>query len=529
MNVLDRSAVLRGVLAGAFLYAFASSASAQDATTKQDPAAKQDATTKPDAATPTDEEAERRARAEAVAALPTWESYGAGGEAGMEETFFRLARDFVMTSDEGIHPLGHVPVWPRGEFKIAGIRVLPFVREGVVWDYNYYRQPETGDFAGDNGRKPQWTHQNEIGAMGDLSLMGGRLGIASTVDSIWNVRYGHDAPKDTWDFEGQIGATYRWPSGVWIAGGYRYNRTHDPDDLPVSPKTDFGRTTNGAFFNLGFDRDIFFGTKLQFEFGVQTNNERADDQIYSDLNRTETTVFGKASYPFLGRNTCRAFLLLSETLNQRDSEAINNGNTLNVSFGVEGSIPLREGEYRGLRGQVSLGFQSGHYEDNTYTQGSQTFVQDKNSYDTTLMAIVALQYVMSPRTTLDLRYTHDVEFSFYGNYQEVDRIEFSATHTFTRQLVGRADVYYEHENPSGYSPQQPLNGIDLSKPAPNVNREGGGVGLRYAVNEWCDLDLSVNAENRNDHENSFRNYEGVFGVTFYLNAIKRNPRVGPDR
>jgi len=518
--------MLRGVATGACLYAFAAlapSAEAQDAATPDaESKAKQDAKAKETAA-------EKKEREEAIAALPTWESYGAGGEAGMEETFFRLTRDFVMTSDDSIHPLGHVPIWPRGEFKIAGFRVLPFVREGVTWDSNFYRQPETGNGPNSQGRKAEWTHENELGVMADTALMGGRLGISMSIDSIWSVRYGHDAPSDTWDFEGQLGARYNWPSGVWIAGGYRYNRSHDPADLPTV-SDDYGRATHGAFFNLGFDRDIFFGSKLQFEFGVHTRDVDASNQAYADGNRTETTIYAKASYPFLGRKTTRLFAVVSDTFNQRDSQAINDGSTVSFNTGIEGSIPLREGEYRGLRGQLSVGFQHGFYENKSYRQGSQEIVNDNSQDKTTLLFIAALQYIMSPKTTTDLRYTHDTQFSFYGNYEVVDRVEFSVSHTFSRALTGRADTYWEHTDPSGKQPQETVNGTDFSHGATNVNREGAGVGLRYAVNEWMDLDLSVNVENRNDvSENSFKNYEGVFGITFYLNALTSKARVGSDR
>ncbi len=520
MNVNDKSAMLRGVLRGACLYAFGALSTAAFADDG-------------DAAKPHADDSSKTARDDAVETVPKWESYGAGmGDVTMEETFFRLSRDFVTTSDEGIHRLGSVPIWPRGELKIGGFRVLPFLREGVTWDDNYYKQPESGSGSGNLGRRSEWTHDNEVGLLADTALMGGRLGISTSIDSIWGIHYGRNSPPDTWDFEGQLGATYHWPSGVWISGGYRYNRSHDATDLPEAAHSpnDFGRSTNGFFVDLGMDRDLFFGSKAQFEVGMQTRSVRADNKTFADLNRKETTVYAKASYPFLGRDTTRIFALASETFNQRDSEAINNGNVFTFNTGIEGTIPLRQGEYRGLRGQVSVGFQRGIYENNKYTQGSQTFIEDSSPHATTIDFIAALQYVMSPKTTLDLRYTHDAEFSFHGNYQIVDRLEWSASHTFTRQLTGRVDAYYEHQSPSGRSPQTPINGIDLSGPAKNVNREGAGIGFRYAVNDWMDFDVSMNVENRNDHtDNSFKNYEGILGVTFYLNALTPRPRPGTDR
>ena len=55
------------------------------------------------------------AREEAVNELPKWESYGSGNDQSrLDETFFRLAQDFVSTSEVGVRRLGHVPIWPRG-------------------------------------------------------------------------------------------------------------------------------------------------------------------------------------------------------------------------------------------------------------------------------------------------------------------------------------------------------------------------------------------------------------------------------
>jgi long-subunit fatty acid transport protein len=143
--------------------------------------------------------------------------------------------------------------------------------------------------------------------------------------------------------------------------------------------------------------------------------------------------------------------------------------------------------------------------------------------------MAALQYIMSSKTTMDLRYNHETEFSTHGNYQLVDRIEFGVSHAFNRQLSGQLDLYYEHSDPSGENPHEPLNGIDLSESAPNVNREGAGIGFRYAINDWMDVDMSMSVENRNDvPENSFKNYQGLLGFTFYLNALTSRMRAPVD-
>lgn len=493
------SAKLSGVLAGASLYAVAVPALAQDSSAGAKPKSDRDA---------------------AVETMPTWESYGAGEPESQEETFFRLSRDFVTSSDMSIQRLGSVPIWPRGELKIFGLRLMPYLRQAVQWDDNYYKQSQAGNAPNSKGRDSVWTHISEVGVLGDAALMGGRLTLATSIVSTWNQRYGNDSAPDTWDFNGQVGATYTSPQGAWVAGGLTYERRHDPADIPLY-SNDFGRNRSGAFLHFGLNRDIFFGTKLRFEFGVDSSNYVAHDNTYNAMDRTETVFYGKVSYPFLKNDTARVFVLAREKLMFKDYSGLNDGKSFGMSVGMDGSIPIRDGEYRGIRGQVSVGFDSALYDNNTYTAGSQTIVNDTNNRNSTTANVqVALNYVMSPKSTADLRYIHDAEFSFYGNYQVVDHVQFTFSHNFTRQLTGRFQAFYEHTNPNGQSPQASIPSNTISQGANNVNREGAGLGLRYAINEWMDVDLTANVENRNDHTvNSFRNYSGILGLTFYLNAL----------
>lgn len=498
---------LGGLAAGACLYAFALPALAQDAATGG-------ATVKP--GTPGSD-----ANA-AVKTVATWEAAAESQPETVEDTFFRLARDFLSNYDNGFRRLGSVPIWPRGEMKIGGFRIFPFLRQAVEWQDNYFLQPATGPAEDDRGRQPQWTHVNEVGAIADTALAGGRLKIGIGVDSVWNVRYG-DAPPDTWDFQGNITATYTWPTGMWLSTGMTYDRRHDPADVP-NLSDDFGRSDRNGFVTLGFDRDLFFGSKLKYEVGLNTGSYQADDAAYSDMDRTESIFHVKVSYPFL-RETTRLFTLVTYQIDNRNSDAVNDGQSVGINFGMEGSIPLREGAYRSIRGQISVGFDSALYENDTYRRGSETLVADSNRRATNLNLLAALQYVMSPRSTVDLRYAHDTEFSFYGNYQVVDRVDLSFTHNFTRRLTGRISAYYEHTDPSGNDQAQSIPPNNLSSNDDNMNLEGLGVGFRYAFNEWMDIDISADVENRNDHvDKSYKNYRGVLGVTFFLNALTPKPR-----
>ena len=514
---------LTGLAAGAFLYAFAVPAFAEDdavAPVKNAPVAADAAPAPPAKPAPKSD------KTAAVQTVETWESYGGGSAETVEESFFRLSRDFVTTSEDGFKRLGSVPIWPRGDLKVGGIRLMPFVREAMEYSSNYYDQNNTGPTSANHGISNQITHVNEVGALADTALAGGRLRLNASVDSIWNVNY--NSVPDTWDFNGSFGATYRWDTGVWVSAGMSYERRHDPADLP-NLSNDFARHNTMTFFTLGFDRDIFFGTKIKWEFGVQTQSPQAQDSAYSNMDRQETTVWAKASYPFL-RDTTRLFVRLSERFDQRQTNELNNGKSFGMNFGIEGSIPLRQGEYRGIRGQISIGFESSNYTNDTYRAGSSTVQPDSNRQATHLTGQVALQYLMSMKSSVDLRYLHGTEFSFYGNYQVVDRVDLTFSHNFTRQLTTRIGTFFEHTTPSGDNPQDTIPQNNYYSDAGSVTREGIGAGARYAINDWMDVDASADVENRNDHgDKSYRVYTAVVGLTFYLNALTPKVRSAISR
>src|SRR6185295_6631068 len=131
-------------------------------------------------------------------------------------------------------------------------------------DSNYFHQPETARAPGSRGRDAQWTQVNEAGLLADTVLAGGRARLSMSIDALYNVRFTNDPQKpNTLDFDGQAGASYRWPSGIWISGGYAYERRDDPGDFHLR-SSDLSRDSHNTFVNVGFDRDVFFGTKLQF-------------------------------------------------------------------------------------------------------------------------------------------------------------------------------------------------------------------------------------------------------------------------
>ena len=510
---------LSGAAVGVCLYALASPAAAQDA--PQEPPKDE---SQPAAEEGKQDEQQQPKKTETEKAIEDVETIEAG-EGGvkpesLQDTFFRLSRNFVATSDDGFRRLGTVPLFPKGEMKIGDVRLFPYLREAVEYESNFFRATDD-DPAGEQG---QWTHVNELGALADLALMGGRMHLSAGADAVWRMRYGSDAPEDTFEIDSQFDASYVWPSSVYIRAGVAYVIRHDPDDLPTTGATDFGRHQTRTYITLGTDRDIFFGSRFHFEMGLQTNAETADDSTYSDMNRNEYIAYLKASYPFL-KDTTRIFGLARYRWDQRDSDAINDGQAFGFSVGLEGSIPLSQGAYRSLKGQIQVGFDSAVYDNNETQSGPTTTVNDNNDAATTANVLVGLQYLMSPRASIDLRYLHQAEFSFYGNFQVVDRIDTNFTSNLTRRLTGRLSAFYEHTSPSGTYPRETIPPTPGTQDAPNTGRWGLGAGLRWAWTEWVDIDLSTDMERyANDATGDWHNYRAILGLTFYLNALKPKPR-----
>ncbi len=471
----------------------------------------------------------RSDRAEAAREIPKWESYGATNPEDLEETFFRLAQDFVSTSEIGVRRLGHVPIWPRGELKFGKVRILPYLREGVEYDSNIYKKNGSAFVStspGKDGRQSSWTHTNQVGFLADMMLNGGKTRISASVDSRWNVRYRQEQPDD-WELDSQIGVNHRFNRDVWVGFGYAYERRSDPIEIDFTDR--FRRTNNRTFLEVGFDRDFITGSKADLKVGVNYRDVQPHETGLEDSDRGETQYYARLSYPFW-KKTTRIYALARYRDDNRESDKINDGNVWGFDLGVAGSIPLRAGEYRGLRGDVSIGFDHAAYEDETFSDDAGVqYYRDQNDTDTSLRLQAALQYILSPRTSADLRYLRANQFSFRGNYQITDRVDFTVTHTFARKLVARFQAFAERSDPSGLVLAKPVDGRPhVTSHHGGVSRGGVGVGVRYPIEDWVDLDVSFDWETRNaEHTNSYSNVRGIVGLTFYFSGLNPPKRVFP--
>ncbi|MCG3134390.1 MAG: hypothetical protein HMLKMBBP_01696 [Planctomycetes bacterium] len=470
------------------------------------------------------------ARDDAAKAMPAWDSFGASQDAeNREETFFRLSKDFAGMQEIGVRRLGAVPVWPRGDLKAGPFRILPYVKQGVEYESNFYKVHKTGPFGHDRtANEASWTHINQVGAFADAGFMGGRMRVAAAVDAEWDVRYdnGGDAGSreekaDTFEFNGSLGASYKFESGMFVRSGVSYERRADPIDVTLT--REFQRTNRRFFLTWGLDKDILFGSKAKFEIGTNVRDTISREVGLDDLDRTEAGYHVKVSYPFW-KQTTRIFARGRYRQDERESSRINDGYVWGFDAGIEGNVPFAEGESRGLRGSVAVGFDSALYEDETFGTAGPALIRDENSRNTTASLNATLQYVMSRKSSIDLRLLRTNQFSFHGNYQTVNRADITFNHNLTPALSWRVATFYEYTDPSGRIAAQPVASPgDTSSDYPGVGRGGLGGGLRYRVNDWMDADIQYDYERRNHRLTGQSNHRASAGVTFYLNALKPRP------
>ena len=468
----------------------------------------------------------------ATAPIPAWRSFGSSGdEEDLEETFFRLAQDFVSTSEIGVRRLGSVPIWPRGELKMGPVRVLPYFRQSAEWESNVNRRPATGssNLGNDDGRDSGWNFVSNPGLLADTLLMGGRMRIALSMDARWNERTEDDLGDD-FELDSQLGVSYHWPNGAWVSVGYAYERRSEPVEVEFTE--DFQRTNNRVFWNLGFDRDIFFGSKAQLDVGMSMRDVNPNENgQYESVDRTETETYVRVSYPFW-KDSTRLFVRGRYKKYSKESPGLADGDQWSMDFGMDGSIPILEGDQRGLRGTVSVGFDTSDYAgSDTRVDAStgRTRANDNDDGETSLSFRAGLQDVISPRQTLALRAQRQQQFSAYSNYQINDRIDLTYTRTLMPRLVVRAAVFLEHTDPSGENPNyvNTAPGTTGNGQSPNRHTSRGGVGLggRYTLNEWADADVSWDYDRRNgDPDRRYTNHRIVFGITIYLNALRPDTR-----
>lgn len=460
-------------------------------------------------------ESTESARAEALNEIPTWAPYGTSNPDNLEETFFRLQRAFVLTSEMGARELGSVPFWPRGSLKFGTVRILPYLRQAAQWESNFFRINETPVRGAhptaaprSRGRDGAITHTNQIGAMADTLMDGGRLRLSGSVDSRWDLRYAEEEHhEDDWDFDGQLGVAYKVSRDIWTNLGYRWERRSDPIETNLTRR--FRRTNQQAIWNIGHDN--LFMKNLKARFGIAARDVDASKETgLNRHDRTEVNYVLRLAYP-CWRETTDLFVQARWRDENRESDEINDGHVFSMDFGVAGAIPIARNEYGGVRGELSLGFDHGSYEDDTFNRGSQVLIRDEDDEDTNLSVRGRLQYIMTPRTTWDLTLFRGNQFSNHGNYQITTRTELTFTHNWTCKLVTRAATFWENVKPSGLtSPKSALTGytgIRNTERYEDWDRFGFGVGARYPLEEWLDLDASLDIERKNAYEvRSFSNY-----------------------
>ena len=61
--------------------------------------------------------------------------YGSQTPPGM---FLRLAEDYLISSEIGTRTIAHIPLWPRGSFRLGPFQLFPYLTASYTWvDTNY--------------------------------------------------------------------------------------------------------------------------------------------------------------------------------------------------------------------------------------------------------------------------------------------------------------------------------------------------------------------------------------------------------
>ena len=183
-------------------------------------------------------------------------------------------------------------------------------------------------------------------------------------------------------------------------------------------------------------------------------------------------------------------------------DRINSSNGGEVSFGMEGIIPLTESEK--LVGSLSLGYRNANFENGNYTDSGTSFDTDGNDSKGIVTVRAMLRYLASAKTTVELVYVRDMDYSTFSNYQVTDRFDLVVTHSLYRDLVLRGATYVRFSEPSAVRE--------------NVTEFGAGCGARYILMDNMDLDFSLDWYDRQSGTDlsSYSRTTAALGLTLYF-------------
>ena len=423
-------------------------------------------------------------------------------EENFRERYYRITKDFIRPQRLGLGRVGQVPWWPRGTMRVGPLRVSPHLSASVGYTTNVNLEDDEDDRPRFDNVDESFFASTSVGALADGQFLKDKVRIRGAVEWEYTNYFNEDGRND-WQLTAGVSGRYEFDIGIWIELGVVYSRLSDPIDYQWVP-TRARRDDMDYNLEVGFDR-LFqrsFGRRWKFEIGFDVMTSRAVDTDFSLIDRTTYSARARVAYNAL--REVDVYVQYRYQITQVDSHSLNDSDSHQIEVGLDGAYNLTKSGR--LQGIVFVGVrQTGWDPEDFYEVDGDDFFTEDNDPKTSIEAGLLIRYLMGTRTTIELSYVHTIAYQLRGNSQDVDRIDLSAMQLVMRDLIARIGLYAEWNQPS--------HGID------DVYRYGVGAGLRYAINDFMDADLSYDFRLRIDTDINGVDYiehMARLGLTFYL-------------
>jgi hypothetical protein len=435
-----------------------------------------------------------------------------GYEDDLRERYFRITEDFISPQAIGLGEIGRVPAFGKGVLRAGPFRFNPSLRMSVGWKSNVFLDEgdDQNPVTRDQDEEDSWFWEASASLLGDAHFLADRLTLRTALRVNYRDYFESDITND-WQAVMGLAAKYAFPMGVWFEIGATYKHLVDPIDEEDAP----GRMSRSQWdykLDIGIDQlaKRVFADRLSVVLGFDFRTRNFEDTEHRLGDRWEAEGTIRVSYRLI--RDVAVFIEYAHEIREVESERLNDGDNDTLRFGMDGAYPLTQSGR--LQGQIFVGFRRDEYDDpKEYRVDSYTNSTDTEDMKNSLNAGIMLRYLMGTRMTATLQYIRSTEFSLHANYQEVDRLDLGLTRLIIPGLTGNVAGYYEIDHPSrGRNEHNPYKGH-------NVYRSGAGVGLRHVINDFMDVDVSGNADWRNDTDpngKDYVSYTGMLGLTFYL-------------
>lgn len=432
---------------------------------------------------------------EAISKVPTYEEREMILDETPQESFLRLAEDTIFISEIGVNSPGSVPLWPRGAFKAGPVLVFPYVVGKISWTNNVFLQERD---------RSSWFATEGAGFTAEYAFLGGDADIHFGADYIHRDYFNRDLSYSEW--VAGLGMGYRFPMGLWLRGGVKWEHLNDPVALEYRGKME--RDQFYPYFDIGLKNA--FGNKIDITFGVNSLRANFREDEFETSDRVDWEAFAKVSYPFF-KETTRIYVKYDYVWSDRKAEVQNDlGNGQRLSFGMEGMIPFTRSER--LLGFIQVGYRNDRYAGQRTIRLSPTATgtTDGDSNQGTVSVAAGLQYLLGANTSMFLKVLRDLQFSSRSNYQTLSRGDLTITHNCMRDLVSRFAAFIEHADPS--------RGGTVVGETHSFTRYGFGLGTRYLVMENLDVDLALDWHRRITSQDgyAYHAFQGTLGATLYF-------------